>query len=443
MWQELTSDPEILTTVNGQNIEFTRTPWQNRVPTEKAFNVEETKIIEAEIKTLLLKGVIRPAPHEPGEFISTIFLRPKPDGTHRMILNLKKLNESVVYHHFKMNTLWTVVRMMKQNCFIASIDIKDAYYSVPISENDQKYLKFEWNGAIYKFTCFPNGLALCPRKFTKLLKPVYCCLRKKGHISSAYIDDSYLQGDGYQDCLANVVDTVKLFDLLGFVIHPDKSVFIPTQVMTSLGFVLDSRNMTVCLTQEKQPKLRSACQKVIQMPSPTIRTVAQLLGLMTSSFPGVMYGPLYYRRLDMEKTRALSQSRDFDSTMEISSLALQDIKWWIDNIHSSYYVISHGDPQVTLYTDASTTGWGCDFQGTPTGGSWSSAEAKNHINYLEMLAIKLALESFEEQLKQKHVKLMVDNMTALTILNNMGTSRSWKLNELNKDIWVWCINRRI
>ena len=441
MWQELTSDPEILNTVNGQNIELTRTPWQNRVPTQKAFNVEETKIIEAEIKTLLLKGIIRPAPHEPGEFISTIFLRPKPDGTHRMILNLKKLNESVVYHHFKMDTLWTVGRMMKQNCFMASIDIKDAYYSVPISENDQKYLKFEWNGAIYKFTCFPNGLALCPRKFTKLLKPVCCCLRKKGH--SAYIDDSYLQGDGYQDCLANVVDTVKLFDLLGFVIHPDKSVFIRTQVMTFLGFVLDSRNMTVCLTQEKQHKLRSACQKVIQMPGPTVRTVAQLLGLMTSSFPGVMYGPLYYRRLDMEKTRALSQSRDFDSTMEISSLALQDIKWWIDNIHSSYYVISHGDPQVTLYTDASTTGWGCDFQGTPTGGSWSSAEAKNHINYLEMFAIKLALESCEEQLKQKHVKLMVDNMTALTILNNMGTSRSWKLNELNKDIWVWCIDRRI
>ena len=46
-------------------------------------------------------------------------------------------------------------------------------------------------------------------------------------------------------------------------------------------------------------------------------------------------------------------------------------------------------------------------------------------------------------MKQKHVKLMVDNMTALTILNNMGTSRSWKLNELNKDIWDWCIVRGI
>ena len=72
-----------------------------------------------------------------------------------------------------MDTLWTVVRMMKTNCYMASIDIKDAYYSVPVADSDQKYLKFEWHDTLYKFSCFPNGLALCPRKFTKLLKPVY------------------------------------------------------------------------------------------------------------------------------------------------------------------------------------------------------------------------------------------------------------------------------
>ena len=156
--------------------------------------------------------------------------------------------------------------------------------------NPEKYLKFEWKGKLYKFTCFPNGLALCPRKFTKLLKPAYCYLRQKGHLSSGYIDDSYLQGDEYQDCLANVVDTLKLFDSLGFIIHPVKSVFIPTQTITFLGFILDSRNMTVSLTQQKQLKLKKACLHIIKVK----RLIAQLLGLMTSSFPGVMCGPLYY-----------------------------------------------------------------------------------------------------------------------------------------------------
>ena len=68
---------------------------------------------------------------------------------------------------------------------------------------------------------FTNGLTLCPRKFTKLLKPAYCYLRQKGHLSSGYTDDSYLQGEEHQDCLANVVDTIKLFDSVGFIIHPE------------------------------------------------------------------------------------------------------------------------------------------------------------------------------------------------------------------------------
>ena len=217
-------DPEVLSTVKGQFIEFTTTSYQDRVPVQNKFSAAESTIIQSEINKLLQKEVIKPATNEPGQFTCTIFLRPKPDGTHHMNLNLKQFN----------------------------INIKDAYYSVPIAESDQKYLNFEWQGILYQFTCFPNGLPLCPRKFTKLLKPVYCCLRKKGHLSSGCIDNSYLQGDRYQDCLSNVVDTIKLFDSLGFIIHPKKSVFIPTQMISFLGFVLDSRTMTVYLTQHKQ-----------------------------------------------------------------------------------------------------------------------------------------------------------------------------------------------
>ena len=43
------------------------------------------------------------------------------------MLNLNNLNKFVVYHHFKIDTICSVVNMMKQNCFMASIDLKDAY----------------------------------------------------------------------------------------------------------------------------------------------------------------------------------------------------------------------------------------------------------------------------------------------------------------------------
>jgi len=147
-------------------------------------------VIGTEIEKRLHKGVIVATGHEKGDFISPIFIRPKKDGSFRLILNLKRLNIHVEYQRYKMDTLRSAINIMRPNCYMASVDLKDAYYSVPIAYCDQKYLKFEWMGQFYKFTCFPNGLAFCPRKFTKLLKPVYVTLRQSGHLSSSYMDNS-------------------------------------------------------------------------------------------------------------------------------------------------------------------------------------------------------------------------------------------------------------
>ena len=76
-----------------------------------------------------------------------------------MILNLEQLFSFVEYHHFKMDTLTTAIKMMRKGCYMASVDLKDAYYTVPIAAEHQKFLKFLWRGCMYKFTCLPNGLA--------------------------------------------------------------------------------------------------------------------------------------------------------------------------------------------------------------------------------------------------------------------------------------------
>ena len=139
-----------------------------------------------------------------------------------MILTLKSFNQHIEYQHFKMDSVWTAIRLMTPSCYMASVDLKHAYYSVPIAESDQKYLKFEWKNILYQFSCFTNGLAFCPRKFTKLMKPVFATLRQPGHMSSGFIDDSWLMGSVWNDCAKNVVYTVKLLDSLGFVVHPEK-----------------------------------------------------------------------------------------------------------------------------------------------------------------------------------------------------------------------------
>jgi hypothetical protein len=113
---------------------------------------------------LLQKAVLQRVQHVDGEFISNVFLRPKKEaGKYRMILNLKTLNEFVEYHHFKMDTLETVLNLITPGMYMASIDFTDAYYSLAIAQKHRKYLRFEFDGDLYEFTCLPNGLSSGPR----------------------------------------------------------------------------------------------------------------------------------------------------------------------------------------------------------------------------------------------------------------------------------------
>ena len=54
--------------------------------------------------------------------------------------------------------------------FIASIDVVDAIYSVPITFEHHKYYKFQWRDKKYKYNYLLNGLSLVP-KCSGLHKP--------------------------------------------------------------------------------------------------------------------------------------------------------------------------------------------------------------------------------------------------------------------------------
>ena len=200
-------------------------------------NAEAETALDHQIQNFLSRGIIVETHHEDTEFISPVFLREKKNGSFGIILNLKEFNRFIVYHHFKMDNIESCILLMKPMCFVASIDLSDAYFSVPVDISHQKYLKSLWRGKLYQFTCLPHGLACAPRVFTKLLKPVYSHLRLKGHVSSGYLDDSFLEGDAYGACSSNVQDTLTLLGDLGFCPNLDKSVVLTTHVLEHLGFI--------------------------------------------------------------------------------------------------------------------------------------------------------------------------------------------------------------
>ena len=260
----------------------------------------------------------------------------------------------VPFHHFKMETINSILRLVRKGCFMAKLDIKDAYYSIPVHEEDQKYLKFEFQGKLYKFTVLPNGYSSGPRKFTKALNPPLAKFRKELITLAAYIDDLITLATSFNICSNNVQKIVLLLDSLGFIDNPEKSVFTPTQTLEFLGFIINSVTMTVSLTSKKKLKIQELCMYVLQENNITIRLVATLLGKFTSSFPGVKLAKLHFRALEREKILALKISRgNFDKRIALSNDAKEDIKWWIRNIVDSYNTISPSNHDTIMKSDAS------------------------------------------------------------------------------------------
>lgn len=161
------------------HIEFDTDPenYQSNSVFSSVFSKKEENIVDTEIEKLLQLNVLKEVSHTPGEVISPIFTVPKKDGEYRMILNLKDLNKHVSYHHFKMDTFESALKLINKDDQMCSVDLRHAYYTVPIADEHQKYLRFLWKDKLFQYTCLPNGISCAPRLFTKLLKPVYASLR--------------------------------------------------------------------------------------------------------------------------------------------------------------------------------------------------------------------------------------------------------------------------
>ncbi|VEN46531.1 unnamed protein product [Callosobruchus maculatus] len=442
-WLLLTTDKCVLSWIRGIKIPFARPPIQFSAPREPKWSSSEKKQIQNAIFELLEKGAISRVQPCKNQFISRIFLTPKPDGSQRCILNLKCLNKYIDAGHFKIEDHKTAEKLIRRGCFMATLDIKDAYFLVSVNKRHRKYLRFQFNNRLYEFNCMPFGLNCAPLIFTKLMKPVLSFLREKGFISVLYLDDFLLLGSTLLECKRNLQETITLLESLGFIINLAKSTN-PRQSCTFLGFIYNSVGMTISLPQDKKQRIIKLTSRYLKSKRCKIRDFAQFIGVLTSAYPAVRYGWLYTKHFERIKTIALEKSNgNFDSFMDIPPGLSEDFLWWINNIGKSCNRLPSKDFKLEIFSDASTTGWGIYCQGKKSHGFWSKDEMSEHINYLELLAAFFAIKCFASSVSDCDILCRIDNTTAIACINRMGSVRYPKLHALSRKIWQWCEKRNI
>lgn len=443
-WQTISSDRCILSYIKGLKIPFCKRPYQNNSPKEPNWSPREKRQLEDCLNDLMEKGAISKTRKCKGQFISNIFLRPKSDGSSRLILNLKTLNKYVSNKHFKIEDYKTVTKLIRQDCFMATLDLKDAYFLVSINKKYRKYLRFYFKGSLYQFNCLPFGLNCAPRVFTKIMKPVISLLRSKGLVSNLYLDDFLLLGESFEECQKNVLVTQDTLTKLGFIINFKKSSLVPRQSCIYLGFKYDTKEFTVSLPEEKISRLIRLTQTFKEKTVFKIRDFSSFIGSITSCCPVIPYGWVYTKFFEREKFKALAKRRgNFNSKMRISSTKLsEDYYWWLLHFRSKMSLKPHSYA-LEIFSDASRTGWGIFCNGQRTHGFWSDEDKKFHINHLELLAAFFGLKCFASKLSDCSILCKIDNKTAIACINRMGSVRYPKLNEISRRLWQWCEERRI
>lgn len=81
IWEKITQDKNILSWISGLEIPFVNKPRQNVRPSEKQWSQSERTVLKESVQELLASGAISKVRHCKGEYISSIFLVPKPDGS--------------------------------------------------------------------------------------------------------------------------------------------------------------------------------------------------------------------------------------------------------------------------------------------------------------------------------------------------------------------------
>ncbi len=152
-WKHITQDPWVLQSVKGYKIPFMQEPYQwqtcvtrTRSPRGRTVNAWGNQGPD----DLIAKGAVAQVEPVENQFTSTIFLVEKENG------NGKYSTQQICgINTFKMEGLQVTKSLLQPGDYMMKLDLKDAYYTVPVHSKHCRYLWFIYQSKLYEFCCLP------------------------------------------------------------------------------------------------------------------------------------------------------------------------------------------------------------------------------------------------------------------------------------------------
>ena len=297
-WAVLTENKWVLQATQGLKIDFAKRPHQRCMPNSPVFSRKEQSLLEKEIQAMLDKKAISEL-KQPGtedDFYSNLFLVPKKDGGQRLVINLKSLNEFVKTEHFKMEGIHLLKGILQPGDWMAKIDLKDAYFMIPMHERDKRFLRFQWKGRInlpiqlssVRAVMCSMGLYQGPEANSRTAETAGC---SDDNVYRRHSDRGGYKVSSAKSCERRVVPTREP----GFCGQlPQISLGTETRNRI-LGFIVISMSQELRLPPEKMKKIRAEARRLLDSSTITALELSCLLGKMNAATRAILIAPLFYR----------------------------------------------------------------------------------------------------------------------------------------------------
>lgn len=380
--------------------------------------------------------------------ISPFSVIKKPDGGVRLIHDGSQpvgsaMNDyATLDTHHRFQTVDDAAKLMWPGYYMAKVDLKSAYRSVPISAHSQKFTGLKWKfgkQTVYLQDCrLPFGSKMAPGIFHRLTQSVKRMMSRRGYDSLVvYLDDFLVIAPTRSQCQQAQTTLIYLLRKLGFQISWSK-VIDPTQQIVFLGIELDTVSMCLRLSEDKLLQIQEELVAFSKRRRASKRQLMSLTGKLNWAAAVVHGGRVFLRRV-IDLTNTLQNKTD--RTL-LSDSMRRDIDWWLQFMcqFNGKSAVLDRQPITTVYTDACNSGCGGVFGSDWFYCNWALDWPKIlplHINYKELLAVIMAATRWAPLWRGKRIYILSDNQATVGMLNR-GTVKHPKVMEAMR--WLFWLS---
>ena len=367
------------------------------------YNPVKEEIVREEVRYLLDNGLAVPSS---SEWASPCFLVKKPDGSHRLVCDFRKVNAQIKFDAFPMPRLMDCVDQVGKATYISKIDLLKGYWQVPLTPLAQEVYSFATSDGLFSFNVVPFGSKNSPACFQRLMSKVLRGIKGV----ACYLDDIIVFEESFNAHLKQVRQVFEALRKASLVVNLAKSEFIKSKVVY-LGHTVGHGNIA--------PTTANIDAILRLQPPKDVRGVRRFLGAVG-----------FYRRfcknfseVSDPLTNLLRKGQGFKWTPECQQ-SFEDLKGMLSC--SPILKAPEFSKPFVLFCDASYIAVGATLMQEDDNSflrpvAYFSRKLKSHqANYsvieLECLAIVDALKHFEIYLSGKFQTVVYSDHNPLSFL---------------------------